>query len=162
MSNKQITYLGLLLASGLIVGYIESLLPPPGGIVGAKLGLSNVVTLITLRLFGRKEALLVLTLRILLSSLLFGNLFGFAFSLFGGMAAFLAMLLSDRSGLFGLSGISILGGVFHNIGQLFVAVFLVKQPGLIYYAPLLIIAGLICGFLTGILAELILKRIRRE
>ena len=160
MNGKRISYLGLLLAAALIIGYIESLLPPLSGIPGVKLGLSNIVTLITMRLFGNKEAFIVLILRILLSGLLFGNLFGIIFSLSGGLPAFAAMWAADQSKRFSLIGISVFGGVTHNVGQLAAAVLIVKQPGLVYYAPVLLISGLICGLLTGFAAKLILNRLR--
>lgn len=159
MSNKRITYLGLLLAVALIIGYIEFLLPPVSGVPGVKLGLSNIITLITLKLFGKKEAGIVLVLRILLSGLLFGNLFAVLFSLSGGLLAFFAMLLADSAGRFSLVGISALGGVTHNIGQLLAAMLTLKLSGLIYYAPVLLVSGLICGLLTGFLAGLVLKRL---
>ncbi|HAG68570.1 MAG TPA: heptaprenyl diphosphate synthase [Lachnospiraceae bacterium] len=162
MSAKRTAYLGMLLAASLIIGYIESLLPPLSGIPGVKLGLSNITTLITMELFGRKEALTVLVLRIILSGLLFGNLFSIIFSLCGGLCAFLAMAASGSISGFSIIGVSMLGGSFHNIGQLIAAVFMVKGLRLQYYGPVLMVSGLFTGFFIGFLTKLILLRINNN
>ncbi len=160
MKIKKTAYLGLLLSAALITGYIEFLLPPISGIPGVKLGLSNIVTLITMELFGKKDAFLVLISRILLSGLLFGSIFSLIFSLSGGLLAFGAMALSSRIREISITGVSILGAVAHNMGQLIAAVFLVKELKIIYYGPLLLFFGLLTGFLTGMIAGLVIRPLR--
>ncbi len=179
----------MLLSLALILSYIESLLPDFTGIPGVKLGLANSMTLITMEIYGRREAFIVLILRILLTGLLFGNMFGILFSLSGGLLAFLAMAVSygirgndssfgsarhetepvpksmpdfaERHGAgFSIIGVSILGAVFHNIGQLCAAAFIVKELKIVYYGPVLLVSGLFTGFLVGFLAKLILPRLK--
>ena len=159
MSVKRVSYLGLLLSISLVISYIEAILPPLSGIPGVKPGLSNIVTLITLKLFGRKEAFIVLISRILLSALLFGNGFSLVFSLCGGLLAMAAMSVSAGFERLSLIGVSILGGVFHNLGQLFAAAFLIKQLKIAYYGPVLMVSGLMAGALCGFIASLLLPRL---
>lgn len=154
--------LGLLLGVALILGYIEALLPPFTGIPGVKLGLANIVTLLTLKLYGRKEALMVLISRILLSGLLFGSLYSILYSLAGGLFAFFLMAFFLHYPKFSLIGVSVLGAIGHNMGQLIVAMLTVKTLKLVYYGPVLLISGLLTGILTGMLAALILKHLRAE
>ncbi|MCR4741085.1 MAG: Gx transporter family protein [Lachnospiraceae bacterium] len=147
-----------LLALSLIIGYVEYLIPLPVGIPGVKPGIANVIVLICLMFYGWKEAFLILLLRIFLQGFLFGNFFGTVFSLFGGILAFLAM-----SGAYALNGederlklsiigISMIGGVFHNIGQTLAAAVLIDELRVISYLPVLMSAGLLSGALTGVLA----------
>ncbi len=154
--------LGMFLALALIMGYIESLLPPLSGIPGVKLGLSNIVTLITMELFGKKEAFIVLILRILLSGFLFGNMFSILFSFSGGLLAFVAMGVG--AGIKGLSiiGVSMLGGVFHNVGQLLAAAFLINELKMAYYGPVLLVSGLLTGFAIGIIAKMVLDILHKN
>lgn len=123
---RKLTTVGLLSCFALIIFTMESYLPPLG-IVGAKLGLSNIVILFTLASLGRKEALCVLVIKILLGTLFSGNIIGGIFSIFGGFLAFLVMCVSlkffNNSRLFVTS---ILGATVHNIGQLFAAVLIMK------------------------------------
>ncbi len=159
MSVKRVSYLGLFLAISLVISYIEAILPPLSGIPGVKPGLSNIVTLITLKLFGKKDAFIVLIARILLSGLLFGNAFSFVFSLSGGLLAMAVMSVSIGLEKLSLMGVSMLGGVFHNLGQLAAAAFLIKQLKIAYYGPVLMVSGLIAGALTGFIATLLIPRL---
>jgi heptaprenyl diphosphate synthase len=159
MSVKRVSYLGLFLSVSLVISYIEAILPPFIGIPGVKPGFSNIVTLITLKLFGKREAFLVLTARILLSGLLFGNGFSFVFSLSGGLLAMAVMSAAVSFKSLSLIGVSMLGGVFHNLGQLVMAAVLIKQLKIAYYGPVLLVSGLIAGALTGCTAALLIPRL---
>ncbi|MCR4656136.1 MAG: Gx transporter family protein [Lachnospiraceae bacterium] len=159
--TRKTAVLGMFLALALIMGYIESLLPPLSGIPGVKLGLSNIVTLITMEVFGKKEALVVLLLRIVLSGLLFGNMFSMVFSLSGGLLAFAAMGAGSMFKALSITGVSMLGGVFHNIGQLIAAAIVVDELKIAYYGPVLLISGLLTGFVTGLIAKIVLSYIRK-
>lgn len=144
------TRTGLLLATALVLSYIETLIPFFFGIPGMKLGLPNLAVLLALLLDGWREALLINVLRIVLSGFLFGNLFSILFSLAGAAISFVVMMFLVKRQIFGIAGISIAGGVSHNIGQLLVAAFVVKTSGILYDAPPLMVAGSITGFFIGI------------
>ena len=151
MKRKTI-FLGVYLAAALILSYVESLIPMPISIPGMKLGLANLAVIICFYSVVKKEALLINILRIILAGFLFGSMYSILYSLAGGLLSFAIMAVAAKSGLFHITGVSILGGVFHNIGQLLAAYFVVKTVGLFYYFPFLIITGMVTGLLIGILA----------
>lgn len=156
---KKTAYLGLFLALALICSYIESLIPFYFGIPGVKLGLTNIVVVLMLYCTGAKSALAVSVLRILLSGFLFGNMFSILYSLAGGLASFLCMVLLKRSGRFRIISVSAAGGVTHNLGQIAVAAAVVENRSLFYYYPVLFIAGTLTGIVIGIAAQEILLRL---
>lgn len=147
--------LGLFLALALILAYVESLIPFSFGIPGIKLGLPNLVVVLLLCGTGGnnvRDALIVNILRIVLSGFLFGNLYTIMYSLAGAALSFIAMLIGRRMRCFSVVGISVLGGVFHNIGQIIVAMFVVETVYVGYYVPVLITAGTVTGAILGIVA----------
>lgn len=156
---KKTAYLGLFLALALICSYIESLIPFYFGIPGVKLGLANIVVVLMLYCTGAKSALAVSVLRILLSGFLFGNMFSILYSLAGGLASFLCMVLLKRSGRFRIISVSAAGGVTHNLGQIAVAAAVVENRSLFYYYPVLFIAGTLTGIVIGIATQEILLRL---
>jgi len=157
--SRHPAYLGMLLAFALILGYVESLIPFSFGIPGIKLGLANFAVVLTLYQSGTKEAFLIDLLRIVLSGFLFGSLYSILYSLAGGMLSFAAMVLFRKTGWLSICGVSIAGGVFHNIGQIVIAAFIVETKGVYYYMPPLLIAGVVTGALIGILAKQIRDRL---
>lgn len=157
--NKKIAYLGLFSAVAIIFGYIETLIPVFAGIPGIKLGLANLAVLFILERYSWKDAALVSLIRILVIGFLFGNLFSIAYSLAGASLSLLVMTLLRRRQGFSIMGISIAGGVSHNIGQLLVAILIVENTSLMYYAPALLVSGVVTGFLIGILTSETIKRI---
>lgn len=161
-TNKigRIAFLGLLTALALILSYIETLIPFQPGIPGIKIGLANLAVLICLYLFGWKEAMLLTVVKVLVSGFLFGNLFMIAYSLAGALLSALTMILLKRTGWFHVPVVSAAGGVMHNIGQLIVAFFAVETYSVIYYMPVLILAGLITGIVIGTAAALVLPYIQ--
>lgn len=162
--NKTIkiaTY-GLLIALAFILSYIETLIPLNFTIPGMKLGLANLVVIIALYGMGGKEAFTLSMLRIVLVSLSFGNLSSMAFSIAGGFLSYLAMVLFKKFKLFSMTGVSIIGGVTHNIGQIVVAIFVVENINIIYHLPILLISGAVTGTLIGIVGALILNRIKKQ
>ena len=156
--TRKTAVLGLLIALSLIFSYVESVIPVPLVVPGAKLGLPNTLILLVLYTYGVKEAVLVNAARIGLSGFLFGNMFGILYSLAGAAVSFAVMLLAKKSTLFPMKAVSILGGVFHNIGQILVAAFLVSGISVMAYLPVLLVAGVVTGLCNGILAEMIYKR----
>ena len=155
---KKTAYTGVMLALAMIFSYIESLLSLPAPVPGLKLGLANLVILLLLYRDGTGLALTVNLARNFLTALLFGNLHRALFSLCGGLLSFAAMLAARRVRLLGSAGVSLCGGVAHMLGQLLAAALLLRSIGLLYYAPFLIAAGAISGFLIGWLAGLLLSR----
>ena len=146
---------GLLLALALIFAYVETLIPVPFGVPGMKLGLPNLMTVLLLYRYGAKEALCVNLLRIVLSGFLFGGFQSILFSLSGALFSFAGMVLLD------MAGVSLAGGVLHNLGQLLTAAFVVKTAGILYYAPALAVSGCVTGLAIGALAKRLLPLIKK-
>ena len=151
--------MGLLTALGLIIGYIEFLIPIPLGIPGVKPGFANIVIVWALYSLGPWEALMINGMRIFLSGFLFGNFSMILYSLAGAAVSFLCMCLANKSGLFSMTGVSMIGGVMHNKGQLLVAMAVLETVSLVYYGPVLLAAGVITGLLIGIVTGEVKKRI---
>jgi len=156
--TKKIAVLGLFIALSLIFSYVESIIPVPLLVPGAKLGLPNTLILLVLYVYGTREALIVNCARILLAGFMFGNMFSIVYSLAGAIFSFGIMLIAKKLKIFPMKAVSILGGVFHNIGQIIVAAFLVSGISVMAYLPVLLVAGVITGLCNGILAEIIYKR----
>lgn len=159
--RKKTVILGFLLATAMILSYIESLLPLGIGIPGVKLGLPNLVVVFLLYGYGGREALTVNILRIVLSGFLFGNLYSVFYALAGALCSFCFMFLLWKTGRFSVIGVSVGGGVFHNVGQLLVAMAVVETFAPAFYFPVLLCAGVVTGFIIGIAAGRILPYLRR-
>ena len=155
---KKISYLGIFTSLALICSYVESLIPFSIGIPGVKLGLTNIVVVLTLFCIGEKEALIISVIRILLAGFLFGNMFAIIYSLAGGILSFLIMVLLKKIRLKIIS-VSVSGGIFHNIGQVIVAALVVENGKILFYIPVLIVSGLITGLIIGIVSQEIVIRI---
>lgn len=158
---KKTVIFGFMLALALILSYIESLLPLAVGIPGIKLGLPNLLIVILLYLYGGREAILLNLLRIMLGGFLFGNLFSIAYAASGAVVSFLVMYLLKRTRHFSIMGVSISGGVFHNIGQMLIAVLVVETYAPIIYLPILLVAGLVTGGVIGLISSRALPYARR-
>lgn len=150
---------GLLIALAFVLGYVESLIPVYLGAPGVKLGLANLVTMIALYCMGVKAAVQVNVVRIVLSGFTFGPASAILFSLAGAGLSLFVMAVCRRFKLFGMVGVSILGGVAHNIGQFLMAAFVVRTFGVFSYLPVLLAAGTVAGALIGLLGGLIVQRI---
>ncbi|CUH92564.1 Gx transporter family protein [Herbinix luporum] len=161
MNSRKIASYGLFIALAFIFSYIESLIPMPFALPGMKLGLANLVIIVALYGIGVKEAFVLSMVRILLVGFTFRDPSTLIFSFAGGILSWLLMTVSVKFKLFSMVGVSILGGIAHNIGQIIVAMIYVNNPSLIYYLPLLMISGLVSGALIGILAALVIKRLKK-
>lgn len=157
--KQKTAYLGLFAAVAIIFGYVESLIPIFAGIPGIKLGLANLSVLFILQKYGLKEAALVSGVRILVIGFLFGNMFSILYSLAGGALSLLAMTFILKKNGFSLIGVSVTGGVTHNIGQLIIAAFVVNSTSVLVYTPVLLVSGVITGVLIGILTQEVEKRL---
>ena len=158
--KSKAAYFGVFTALALIFSYIETLIPIRFGVPGIKLGLANLIIVIVLYKTDWREALLLSVVRIILAGFIFGNLFSIVYSLAGGILSLAVMALLKKTERFSVTGISIAGGVCHNIGQLIVAMFAVETYQVGYYLPVLLIAGVITGAVIGVVAGELLKRIR--
>lgn len=159
--KKKTVILGFLLAVSMILSYLESVLPFSVGIPGVKLGLPNLIVVLLLSVYGGREALAVNILRIVLTGFLFGNLYAVFYALAGAACSFGMMLLFQKTGRFSIIGISVGGGVFHNIGQLLVAMAVVETFAPAFYFPFLLCAGVVTGFVIGIAAKRVLPYLER-
>ena len=158
-STKKLTIAALMAALALIFSYIVVLIPFHPAIPGIKLGIANLVILVSLYFLGAKYALIVNLVRVLVAGLLFNGLFGAAYSLAGALASFLVMVLLKKTNIFSVTGISMAGGVAHNLGQILVAAALVSNIKIFVYFPALIISGVISGAVIGIVAYFVLKKL---
>lgn len=145
-------------ALAIIFGYVEMLLPVFFVVPGMKLGLANLVTVFVLYRYRAKEAAVISLIRIVVIGFLFANLFSILYSLAGAALSLLCMTAARRVSGLSIVGVSILGGVTHNLGQLIVAALVVENGNVFYYFPALLISGLVTGALIGIVTGEILKR----
>ena len=152
MSAKKTAFYGMFLALALVAGYIEQLIPINLGIPGVKLGLANIVTMLLLYIVGVPAACLISVLRILLSGFLFGSGFAMVYSAAGAAMSMLVMALLKKTKKFSSVGVSVAGGIFHNVGQIIVAMLVLETKALAYYLPILILSGL-SDFLDGYIAR---------
>lgn len=155
----KVAYFGVFTALALIFSYVETLIPVNFGIQGLKLGLANLVIVIALYKMKLSDAFLLSVVRVVLSGFIFGNYFSILYSLSGGVLSLAVMALLKRAGGFSVIGISIAGGIAHNIGQLIVAMLVVETFRVAYYLPVLLLAGMLAGSVIGIAANEMLKRL---
>ncbi|XJS09978.1 Gx transporter family protein [Aerococcaceae bacterium WGS1372] len=162
-SRYQImVYIAMLSAQAVIISILEGAIPSPLSFApGAKLGLANLITIIAIFTLPMSRSIQVVCLRIILTALIGGNTSTFFYSLAGGLLSYVAMLLSKQLGPKRVSiiGISILGGVMHNIGQLSVAALFARSFSVMNYLPILSISGILAGFVVGFIGNLLLERI---
>ena len=161
MNYKKIIWyalLGLFTAIAMAMSYIEILMPIPLPVPGIKVGFPNIIILFVLYRIGSKAAVAVSLVRVVLVSLLFSGLLGMAYSLAGAILSLLVMIILKKTDLFSTLGVSVVGGIFHNAGQIIIACILMSTAEISYYMPVLIITGTISGILVGIAAHLLIKK----
>jgi len=162
---KTLSTSAVLTSVALIFSYVEVLVPISIGIPGIKLGLANIVIVMALYTLGPKYAAIINLVRICLSALMFGSIYSMVYALSGGIISFLIMLIlksikKEGNNVFSIIGVSMAGGVFHNFGQLLASAVVLQTVKILYYFPVLTIAGLITGIVTGFISSLALKNIR--
>ena len=156
---KKTALLGMLVALAFVLSYIETLIPVNLGIPGAKLGLANLVVMVALYTLGTKEAFGLSMVRILLTGLTFSSMAAMLYSFAGGLFSFAVMALMKKTKKLSVTGVSVLGGIAHNAGQIFVAMWILDTATLIYYLPVLAITGVASGTVIGLLAVMVIRRI---
>ena len=158
MKTKKLTTLGLSVALALILSYVESLLPPLLAVPGVKVGLPNIVILFLLYRYGWKEAGAVSLVRLLLSAALFSGFAAFFYGLAGAMVSLLGSALLKQTGRFSPFGVSVAGGVLHNLGQIALAALVLQSGYLFAYLPVLLLSGTLAGAMVGLLAGILIRR----
>ena len=157
---KKVSLYGILVSLAFIASYIEVLIPFNFHIPGMKLGLANIAVLVALYTGGAQAGITVSIIRIILVGLTFGNPYSAIYGLSGGVLSLVVMILLKRTDFFGMMGVSMAGGVAHNIGQLLCAMILLKLPAVFTYLSYLILVGTVTGALIGIIDEEVLKRLK--
>ena len=160
---KRMTLAAILTAVAITLHFVESMFTLPVAIPGIKLGLPNIVSLTALYLFGPVEAFIILILRVFMTSFLYSGFSSLIFSLAGGILSIAGMSLiwKFRNRGFSIISTSVVGGVFHNIGQIFAAAVVMKTPSVFYYLPVLIVSGIATGIVTGIVSGSVIPRLSK-
>lgn len=157
--RTRVVSFGVFVALALIFSYIETLVTLPLVIPGVKLGLANLIVIIALVKTNIREAYILAVVRVVLAGFIFGSMFSILYSLAGGLLSLTVMILLRQSHRFEIVGISIAGGVFHNVGQMLAAALLIENYNVLYYLPVILISGMLTGLLIGIAAQEMLKRL---
>lgn len=160
--TKRIALLGLMIALAMIMSYIEVLFPLSFAVPGIKMGLANIVIVFVLFRLGMRDAILVSLIRVVLVSLLFGNFMSLAYSVAGAALSLLGMGLLKRTDRFSPIGVSVVGGILHNAGQILMAVILLGTEQIAFYFPVLAVTGTVTGVVIGLVAGLVLRRFTKS
>lgn len=158
---KRLTTLSVLVATAMILSFVESQIPPIIPVPGVKLGLANIATLFALYKLGAPDALAVAVIRVSLSALLFGSVSSFAYAIAGALLSLGVMLLLKQLRLFATFTVSIAGAVMHNVAQIGVAMVILQTEVVIYYLPALLISGIVTGAVIGAVGALLLKKLEK-
>ncbi|MCD8223456.1 MAG: Gx transporter family protein [Clostridiales bacterium] len=157
--SARVALYGMLIALAFVFSWLEAMLPVVVPVPGVKLGLANLVTMVGLYTVGIIGTAGVSLARIILAGFTFGNASSMLYALAGGVVSLAVMALAKKANWFGRIGVSVLGGIFHNIGQLCVAAWVTRTAGVFVYLPALLAAGVITGALIGLLGGLVMERV---
>ena len=161
MKAKKVTFLGLSIALAMILSFVEHQIPALVAVPGVKVGLPNIVMVVLLYRVGWRETVTVSIIRIILVSMLFGNVQTMTFSIAGAVLSLLGMILLQKTSWFSCIAVSVTGGILHNVGQIIAAIFWTGTAQIAFYLPVLLISGTIAGVLIGILAGLMVKKLEK-
>lgn len=157
--SKKVSTYGVMIALAFIFSYLDTLIPINIGIPGVKPGFANIVVLSALYLYDKKDALIISVIRIVLAGAVFSGTYAMLYSLAGGLLSYLAMIIAVRVKKLSVIGVSVIGAIFHNLGQIIVAALVTETYRIAYYFPILIVSAVITGVLIGTLSGIIIKRI---
>lgn len=157
--TNRLATVGMLLALGMVLSYLESLIPIPIGVPGVKLGIGNLVSVYALYKLGAKDAYFLGIVRVLLSGFLFSGLSTILYGIFGAILSITTMCILKKIDKFGVVGISVFGAIFHNIGQIIVASIVIKNAKVIYYFPILFITAIVTGTIIGLVGGMLIRRV---
>ena len=156
----DLAFLSLLTSAALILSYVEAVLPPVfSAIPGIKLGFPNILIIYILYRMDITRAAVVSLIRILLASLLFGSALSFVYSLAGAVLSLAVMAIMKKTDLFSTVGVSVAGGITHNLGQVLVAMLLLGTAEISYYMIVLSVTGILAGLFVGLCGALLIKRL---
>ena len=161
ISTRRLTALALGVSLAMILSFVESQIPPLAAVPGVKIGLSNIVTVVLLYILGWREALGVSLARVCLSALLFGNAVAFIYSISGAALSLVVMIIAKKLLPLSAVGVSVLGGVMHNVGQVVAAIIVMESAGIAVYIAPLLVSGTIAGIAVGIAAGIVAGRTAR-
>lgn len=161
MKTKRVAFLGLSIALAMILSFVESQIPALVAIPGIKVGLPNLVIVFLLYRIGWKEAVIVSVIRTLLVSMLFGNIQMLTFSVAGAALSLAAMILLKKTNWFSTVTVSIVGGIFHNIGQIAAAILWTETVGIVTYLPVLLVSGTVAGAVIGLISGMLVERLKK-
>ncbi len=156
---KSVALLGICSALAMVLSYLESLIPLSFAVPGIKLGLANIAIVFVLYKLGAKEAVIVSLVRIVWVAILFGNALILAYSAAGAVLSLTAMILLKRTERFSTVGVSVIGGILHNTGQILVAMMVMETAQIVYYLPVLCISGIAAGVAVGLVSAILIKRV---
>ena len=162
MRTKKLTVMALTIALAMVLSFLESQIPAFVAIPGVKVGLANIAVVFALYKLGWKEAAGISLIRVLLISVLFGNLASLFYSLAGAVLSLLGMILLKHSEKFSAVAVSVAGGVLHNVGQILMACILLETDIIRYYLPFLILSGVLAGVVIGVVSAIMVQRIKLE
>lgn len=160
MKPRKAALCGVLIALALILSYLESLVPLSLAVPGIKMGLPNIVIVFALYSLGFKDAVIISVIRVVLVSILFGNVLSMAYSLAGAVLSLAVMLLLYKSRRFGTTGVSVAGAVAHNAGQILTAMLLLETAQISYYLPVLCVSGTVAGICVGVVSAIVIRRVK--
>ena len=161
MSTKKTAFLGICISFSIILSYVESMIGPLFSIPGVKMGLANIVIMVLFYKLGTKEAVAVSLIRIFIVAVLFGSVVSMLYSLVGAFFSITGMYITKKKNILSPVGVSVVGGVLHNIGQIVTACFLTETSHIAYYLPFLIISGTVSGVLIGYCAFFIVDKLKK-
>jgi len=160
--TRKITLLGIFAALAMVLSYLEMLLPPlMAAVPGIKVGLPNIIIIFILYRFSLKDAFTVSFIRLFTVTLLFGNALTFVYSLAGAVLSLLVMAILKKTNKFTAVGVSIAGGVSHNLGQIIVAILILETKEIAYYMGVLTVFGILAGIFVGLAGILLMKYTKR-
>ena len=161
MKAKRIAFLGLCVSLSMILSYFESLVPPLVAVPGVKAGFANLVTIFMLYKVGVKQTAAVTLVRVILVSILFGSAVSMVYSLVGATLSLAVMIPLKKWNLLSCVGVSVAGGVLHNVGQVLTACILMETSQIIFYLPVLLISGTVAGVIIGLGAAMLIQRLNK-
>jgi len=161
-NTKKLVTMAISVSLALILSFIESQIPAFVAVPGVKLGLANIAVVFALYKLGEGEAAIISAIRVILLAILFGSFTSFLFSLSGAAVSFILMLVLKRLTPLGKVGVSVIGGVSHNLAQIGVACLILETNLLVYYLPFLLISGTVAGIVIGVVSALLVAKINLE
>ena len=162
MKTKKVAFLGVSIALAMILSYVESQIPALVAIPGIKVGLPNLVIVFLLYKMSWKDATIVSIIRILLVAMVFGqNIMMVSFSIAGAVLSLTSMILLKKTNWCSTITVSIVGGIFHNIGQIVAAILWTETVGIVTYLPVLLISGTVAGAVVGLISGMLVERLKK-